>query len=234
MKPLPLLPVFSNASLPFPVALLLFYPLVVVLGMLSMGFQMLASRLLSPHYGSTIVEWVWLISTFLAAFSVGSVLGGWISSLPTARRGWSQIAIAAVGIASLAVTACYSKGMLDWIELRFIPDVAQMNDQGSADMNTAVFLSCMALFFVPVTALSSFGPQCVGWLAARGTPPGKASGVVYGVSTVGNIAGVMLTVFKLIPNFRVSHLLYGWLGVAAVSLTALICLMRCPAKTKML
>ncbi len=213
-------------------ALLLFYSLVVVLGILSMGFQMLASRLLSPHYGSTVVEWVWLISTFLAAFSAGSVLGGWVSNLPTARRGRLQIAVAAVGVASLALTAFYQKPMLDAIELHFIPDVRDMNNQGGADMNMAVFLSCMALFFVPVTALSSFGPQCVGWLAGCGTPPGKASGVVYGVSTLGNIAGVMLTVFVLIPNphLGLKRLLYIWLGVAAVSLTALIVLMRLTAK----
>ncbi len=209
--------------------LIFFYLLVIVLGMLSMGFQMLASRLLSPHYGSTIVEWVWLISTFLAAFSAGSVIGGWISNLTATPRARWQLAIAVIGVASLALTAFKQKAMLDAIELHFIPDVRDMNDQGGAAMNTAVFLSCMALFFVPVTALSSFGPQCVGWLAARGTAPGKASGVVYGVSTVGNIAGVMLTVFKLIPNFRVSHLMYGWLGVAAISLTALILLLRMPS-----
>jgi hypothetical protein len=213
------------------VASLLFYLLVVVLGMLSMGFQMLANRLLSPHYGSSIIEWVWLISTFLAAFSSGSMLGGWVSHLPAARRGRWQLAVALAAVASLAVTAFWQKPMLDWIELRFVP-VAEMDHHGGASMNTAVFLSCRALFFVPVTALSSFGPQCVGWLAARGTPPGQASGLVYGISTVGNIAGVMLTVFKLIPNFRVSHLLYGWLGVAAVSLAALLLLMRCTAPKK--
>ena len=203
-----------------------FYTLVVVLGILSMGFQMLASRLLSPHYGSSIVEWVWLISTFLAAFSTGSLLGGWISNRPPVQRRPLQCIAATLGVASLAVTAFWQKPMLDWIELKFIPDVAQMNDQGSGGMNAAVFLSCMALFFVPVTTLSSFGPQCVGWLAARGTPPGKASGVVYAVSTFGNIAGVMMTVFVLIPNFRVSHLLYVWLGVALVSLTGLIGILR--------
>ena len=212
-------------------ALLLFYPLVIVLGILSMGFQMLASRLINPHFGSTIVEWSWLITTFLTAFSVGSVLGGWVSSQPATRRGGWQVAIAVTGVVSLAVTAFFSKRMLDAIELHFIPDVAQMNDQGGAGMNAAVLLSCLALFFVPVTALSSFGPQCVGWLAARGTAPGKASGVVYGVSTLGNIAGVMLTTFVLIPHFPLSQLMRGWLAVATVSLAALIILLR-PAAGK--
>ncbi|MFM9029215.1 MAG: spermidine synthase, partial [Opitutaceae bacterium] len=71
-----------------------------------------------------------------------------------------------------------------------------------------------------------FGPQCVQYLASRGTPPGKASGVVYGVSTLGNIAGVMLTAFVLIPNFRVSTLLQLWLAVAVVSLAILLRMLR--------
>jgi hypothetical protein len=63
-------------------------------------------------------------------------------------------------------------------------------------------------------------------LASRGTPPGKASGLIYGVSTLGNIAGVMLTAFVLIPHLPVSTLLYLWLVVALVNLTALNLLLR--------
>jgi hypothetical protein len=66
----------------------------------------------------------------------------------------------------------------------------------------------------------------VQFLAGRGTPPGKASGLVYGVSTLGNIAGVMLTAFVLIPHLPVSTLLYLWLGVALVNLSCLIVLLR--------
>jgi MFS family permease len=202
-----------------------FYPIVAVLGVLSMGFQMIASRLIAPHYGTTIVEWVWLISTFLAAFSVGSVLGGWISNRPAAPRQRLQLAMAALGVAGFALTAKFGSGMLDVIEQKFIP-IEQMNDQGAAGMNTALFVSCMGLFFVPVTALSSFGPQCVNFLAVRGTAPGAASGIVYGVSTLGNIVGVMLTTFWLIPTFHVSTLMYAWLTVAILSLGILLMIFR--------
>jgi hypothetical protein len=58
--------------------------------------------------------------------------------------------------------------------------------------------------------------------------PGKASGLVYGVSTLGNIAGVMLTTFILIPHFRVSTLLYVWLAVAVLNLAALLRFLRTP------
>lgn len=191
-----------------------FYVVVIVLGILSMGFQLLASRLLNPHFGSSIIVWAWLISTFLAAFSLGSIVGGWISNLAPAARRRGQVIGALFAVISLAVTALFGRALLGQIEVAF------------TETSTALLVSCLGIFFLPVTSLSLFGPQCVQFLASRGTAPGKASGIVYGVSTLGNIAGVMLTAFALIPHLRVSTLLYLWLGVAIVSLVALVRLLR--------
>jgi hypothetical protein len=191
-----------------------FYVVVIVLGILSMGFQLLASRLLNPHFGSSIIVWAWLISTFLAAFSIGSMVGGWISNLAPAARRRGQWIGALLAIGSLLVTALFGRTLLGQIENIF------------TETSTALLVSCLGIFFLPVTSLSLFGPQCVQFLASRGTAPGKASGIVYGVSTLGNIAGVMLTAFALIPHLRVSTLLYLWLGVAVVSLVALVRLLR--------
>ena len=193
-----------------------FYTVVVTLGILSMGFQLLASRLLSPHFGSSLIVWAWLISTFLAAFSVGSLAGGWISNLNPGPRARAQWAGAILAVATLAFTAILGRPVLDQIEVAF------------PDPGFALFVSCLGLFFLPVAALSSFGPQCVQYLAVRGTSPGKASGLVYAVSTLGNIAGVMLTAFVLIPHFRVSTLLLGWLVVAGMGLACLLRLLQRP------
>ncbi|PTX98922.1 fused MFS/spermidine synthase [Opitutus sp. ER46] len=193
---------------------LVFHLVVVTLGILSMGFQLLASRLLNPHFGSSIIVWAWLISTFLAAFSIGSMVGGWISNLPSAPRRRGQWVGAGLAVVSLTLTAAFGRALLDRIEVAF------------PDLSIGLLVSCVSLFFVPVTALSLFSPQCVQYLASHGTPPGKASGLVYGVSTLGNIAGVMMTAFLLIPHFRVSTLLYGWLAVAVASLAVLLHLLR--------
>jgi hypothetical protein len=201
------------------VTLFAFYFVVITLGILSMGFQLLASRLLNPHFGSSIIVWAWLISTFLAAFSLGSIVGGWISNLAPEPRRRGQLAGVVLAVAALALVALFGRDLLGRIEVAF------------DDVSTALLVSCVGIFFLPVTALSTFGPQCVQFLASRGTPPGKASGVVYGVSTLGNIAGVMLTAFALIPHFRVSTLLYLWLGVAVVSLAALLRLLRVSSAT---
>ena len=199
------------------VTLLVFYVVVITLGILSMGFQLLASRLLNPHFGSSIIVWAWLISTFLAAFSAGSMLGGWISNLEPTPRRRGQLIGALAAVVTLAIAAMFGRTLLSKIEVAF------------TDMSTGLFVSCVGIFFLPVTALSSFGPQCVQFLATRGTPPGKASGIVYGVSTLGNILGVMLTAFVLIPNYRVSTLLYIWLAVAVVGLAILTQLLRPPS-----
>jgi hypothetical protein len=201
-----------------------FYAVVLVLGILSMGFQLLGNRLLNPHFGSDIIVWAWLISTFLAAFACGSMLGGEISRLASARRRRAELIVAAVGIAGFAFTAIEAQPnpifgsrthpFLSWLELGF------------ADRNAGLFGACVGLFFFPVVALSSFGPLCVQHLAARGTPPGAASGVIYGVSTIGNIAGVMLTALLLIPYFGVSRLLIVWLIVAVLGLGCLLRIFR--------
>ena len=43
-----------------------------------------------------------------------------------------------------------------------------------------------------------------------GASAGASSGLIYGTSTFGNILGVMVTAFALIPNFLTSELLVGW------------------------
>jgi hypothetical protein len=192
-----------------PVSLIVFYVIVLTLGILSMGFQMLGSRLLSPHFGSSIDVWACLISTFLAAFSLGSMVGGSISNLAAPSRRRSQLVCAIAALLTLGITAVWGRALLGQIE-------GAVNS-----VLLGVLVSCLALFFVPVAALSTFSPQCVQFLAQRGMAPGKASGLVYGVSTLGNIAGVMLTTFVFIPNFRVSTLLYVWLVVAVLNLAAL-------------
>jgi hypothetical protein len=142
------------------------------------------------------------------------MLGGWISSRPRLQRSRLQAATAGLAVLTLAFTAFFGRTTLDHIELAFI------------EPGTGLLVSCLGLFFVPVTMLSCFGPQCVQYLAARGSAPGAASGLIYGISTIGNIAGVMLTAFALIPHFRVSTLLYLWLGVAVLSLAGLIAILR--------
>jgi len=104
-----------------------------------MGFQLLASRLLNLFFGSSLIVWAWLISTFLAAFSLGSIIGGWISNAPQSQRERSQWIVGAIAVGSLAFTAFLGRAMLAQIEIAF------------AEITSGLLVACLALFFLPVT-----------------------------------------------------------------------------------
>jgi hypothetical protein len=173
-------------------------------GFLSMGFQLVATRLLAPFFGSTLFVWSFVISTFLAAFSIGAMLGGLFSQLATRRLMVNLVALVAVGLAGYLVTALLGHAILASIDSRF------------DDMFAALGLSCLALFFFPVVCLSALLPIFTEALMSAGSRGGLSTGVVYGVSTLGNITGVMITAFVLIPSFPTSAILRGWTGAAAI------------------
>jgi hypothetical protein len=194
-----------------------FIVLVCVLfqGFLSMGFQLVASRLLAPFFGTTIIVWAFLISTFLAAFSAGSFLGGALSQLPVRQRVNALVVLGAAGTAGFAIAGFLGRPLLNYLDLTF------------ADATPGIFIGCLLLFFVPVIALSALLPIYAD-LIGKKRGAGLSSGLVYGTSTLGNITGVMLTAFVLIPNVPTSELLIGWFVGSTFCFAAAPALVRWP------
>jgi MFS family permease len=186
------------------------YILSFFLGIFSMGFQLLGSRLLSPWFGSSIIVWAFLISAFLVAFSLGSVGGGLLVRLPNGKRQKGLMTVGGVAVAGFAVNALFASAFLSWL------------DERSAPLPMALSASCGLLFLPPVAALAAFTPVLVQAVHDRGQKAGLASGLVYCVSTLGNIAGIMLTAFVLIPLVPVSGLLWIWTAAVAVSSVLLV------------
>ena len=180
----------------------------LVLGFLSMGFQLVASRLLAPHFGTALIVWAFLISTFLAAFSAGAFLGGIVSRLHPIHRSKALRWQALIGVSFFAVVAFAGRPLLREIESLFL------------DISLGLLVACLLLFFIPVATLSGMLPVLTEMLAKKGSNTGTASGFVYGVSTFGNIAGVMVTAFILIPNFSTPELLIGWFVLSFACLMA--------------
>ena len=178
--------------------------LIFCFGILSMGYQQVASRVLAPFFGSDYIVWSVLISTFLGAFTIGSFFGGWISGLPNRKR-------------TAAVAIC---GMVTTIAL-FLGEVFRRSILGGLEQNfesviAALLIGCVVLFAPPVITLSSITPVAIELLSRCGVSSGKAAGRLYGVSTVGNIFGVFLTALFLIPNFPMPSIIYGWTITAAL------------------
>ena len=184
----------------------IFWSTVFVFGFLSMGFQLLAARMLGPWFGSSIVVWAFLISTFLSAFTVGSFLGAHISKKQSSLK-WA-VTVMSVGMAFFAVNVFWSRTILDQFSMAF------------ESVPLGLLCSCASLFFPPVLALSTLGPIAVEWITTQSggkLSSGVAAGCVMGTSTAGNILGVMATALLLIPKFGITSLLVTWILASGLS-----------------
>jgi hypothetical protein len=167
-------------------------------GYLSMGFQLVASRLLAPVFGTTLTVWASIISTFLAAFALGALIGGLTSRMAARRVRTTILVVGMVGTAGFVFTA------------RFGHAVVEALDAWAANMALSLASSCLILFLIPVAAMSSVLPITTEALIIGGRPGGLSSGLIYAVSTFGNIGGVLFTAFFMIPYFPTSVILVFW------------------------
>ena len=59
---------------------LLHYLVVFVSGAVLMALEIAGSRVLAPHFGSSIFVWGSLISVVMTSLSIGYYWGGWLSA----------------------------------------------------------------------------------------------------------------------------------------------------------
>ena len=194
---------------PSPLFACLIYACAFTVGGVLMGFEMLGSRFLYPYFGGGIATWAGLISTVLYALAIGYFAGGAIvdrrPSAPTIAG-----AVAAAGLYLLAVPLC-----VDWA-MQAILD-------GFGYGAGAVLLASAALLAPPIALLGTLSPAAVRLLVSDTGGAGRAAGVVYGVSAIGNVGGVLLTSFVLIPSIGSRAIAYGFGATLLASAALLLC-----------
>jgi hypothetical protein len=167
-----------------------------------MGFEVLGSRYLFPYFGGGIGTWASLISTVLCALAIGYFSGSAIvDRRPSARTMGSMILISALYLALVPATA--DQIMSEILE--------QMGDGASATL-----LASTVLLLIPLTLLGTFSPIAIGLLTRSAQEAGRVAGLVYGVSTIGNVVGTLFTTFTLIPTIGSRAITYWFAAVLAV------------------
>lgn len=163
-----------------------------------MGLQLVASRVLAPFFGTSIFVWASLITTFLAAFSTGSFIGGAISGKPSAIQKKIMATVMTICSSALLFNSLAYYVICDWLDFRIENLLAKL------------IITCVMLYFVPITAFSTITPVSVAYYNRHGKSAGRAAGLLNGVSTLGNIAGVLVAALVLVPTFGVHNLLHLW------------------------
>jgi spermidine synthase len=202
------------ASLPFRAVL---YTGAFVTGGIVMSFEMLGSRYLNPYFGGGIYTWAALISTVLAALTVGYFAGGVVAD----RRPSAPVLGAAVLIGSAFIVALptFATAMLEAL-LDAIDDI-----------KAGSLISAFAIMFFPVAFYGAYSPFAIRLLLRSTASSGGVSGAVYAISTAGSIVGTLGTTFFLIPAIGTRTITYT---LGATGIVCGLALVACRRRAAML
>jgi hypothetical protein len=177
--------------------------LACILGFALMGFEMLGSRYLYPYFGGGINTWASLIATVLVALMLGYLLGGALVDRTMSPR--------LCGIL-LIVAGVYLFTIPLWVDPLFSGMLTSVGD-GMA----GIVLAATLLLLLPLTLMSTFTPFAVRLMLTSVRVGGRLVGFVYGVSTIGNVLGTLVTTFVLVPSFgsRALTMVFAAVTIAA-------------------
>jgi hypothetical protein len=166
------------------------------LGFVTLGFEMVASRILTPLFGSGIYTWATIISIVVAGLMAGYFLGGFLADRYPGFGLAALIKLAAA--AYLFGVFILSSGPLE----------AMIG--GIGDETTALFVSGIVICFPPLLVLGMYSPLAVRLLLRDPADAGKVSGGLFAVSSLGNIVGIIVTTFALIPTLGTRAITLGF------------------------
>ena len=178
---------------------LLLFGIAVTLGFAVMGFEMLGSRFLNPYFGGTINTWASLIATVLVALMAGYLLGGALVDRTMSPRLCGAL---------LTFAGVYLFTIPLWVDPLFGWMLTSVGD-GMA----GIVLAATILLLLPLTLMSTFTPFAVRLLLVSVAFGGRIVSYVYGVSTIGNVLGTLVTTFMLVPEFGSRALTMIFAGV---------------------
>jgi len=160
------------------------YLTVFITGLSIMSSEILASRILAPHFGNTVFLWGSIISTFLTGLALGYYIGGIIADRRPSYRILSAILLLSAFL--FLLFPVYSKAINNAI----------------FDLNLGLkrgpLLASMSQFLLPMIFLGMVTPYSVKLKTKRLSVVGSTAGRLYAVSSIGSITGTLVTTFYLI------------------------------------
>jgi len=179
---------------------------VFVCGIVVMGLEAVGGAHIAPYFGSTVFVWGSLITIFLCALTAGYRIGGGL-----AER------YASVGL--LYATVCVGGFFLLFVPF-VVPAICSygqsLSSGGLLDLVLPLPVA-FVLYFVPVTCFAIATPVAVRLGADRPDMTGNVAGRFYGISTAGNVVGLLSATFILIPASGATNLVTASGAVAVLS-----------------
>jgi hypothetical protein len=169
----------------FTIAVVVFDTL--TLGFVTLGFEMVAGRILTPLFGSGIYTWAMIISMVVAGLMVGYFAGGLAADR---YPSFGLVALIKL-LAGAYLILVYYLSFSDF-EAAFSLSDSEIG---------ALFLAALVVCFPPLLVLGMFSPLAVRLLLDDPHRAGRVAGGLFALSSLGNIVGILVTTFQLIPHF---------------------------------
>jgi spermidine synthase len=197
--------------------MLLSYAIIFVTGGATLAMELLASRIMTPYFGVSLYIWTGILSITLIALAIGYWWGGKLATSFT-QSGRSE----RLYTGFLLMPALSALSMV--ISCLAYPHVFPL--LAAQDLVWGSFIACLLLLGVPLVTTSAMNPLLIAMRmqhnAGSGHSADAGSGGVFFTSTVGSVAGVVVTAFLLIPAFsNFVSLLIVTLSLAVLPVIAL-------------
>ncbi len=165
---------------------MLLQTIIFITGGAILALELLASRIMTPYFGVSLYIWTGILSITLIALAVGYWTGG---KLANSRKLEGSRLLELYCVLPAVAALCIFAACLIYPSL-FAP-------LAGWSLVTGAFVACTILLAAPLIATSAMNPLLVA-IQKRGDGDG-GSGQVFFVSTIGSVAGVLVTAFGLIP-----------------------------------
>ncbi len=170
--------------------LILLYVLVSISGAAVLALEILGTRLLGPFFGVSLYLWSALITVTLASLAAGYALGGrWADRRPLLSRLGALFAAAGLWVL-----------IIPWIKHPLLQLI------GGMGLRSAVLVSAVVLFAVPLTLLGMITPYALRLKATSVDHVGRDAGNLYAASTIASVVAALATGFWLLPSLGVLRL----------------------------
>jgi spermidine synthase len=154
-----------------------------------LALELLASRIMTPYFGVSLYIWTGILSITLVALAIGYWGGG---KLANSRKLSAAQLLELFGLmpalaALFIVAACLIYPFI------FAP-------LANWSLIAGAFAACLILLGAPLVVASAMNPLLVAIMRHHDNSGGDGgSGQVFFISTLGSVAGVLVTAFGLIP-----------------------------------
>ncbi len=165
---------------------MLLQTIIFISGGAILALELLASRIMTPYFGVSLYIWTGILSITLIALAVGYWSGG---RLANARNSTTATLLEWFGLMP-AIAAIFIVAACLIYPFIFAPLAAWSVVAGA-------FAACLVLLAAPLVLTSAMNPLLVA-INRRADGDG-GSGQVFFISTMGSVAGVLITAFGLIP-----------------------------------